>query len=49
MSESPSEPTTTHAAEPIMAPTNTTGLDPVEAAETDVDSEALDEVESEDL
>jgi hypothetical protein len=32
-----------------MAPTNTTGLDPVEASETDVDSEALAEVETEDL
>ena len=38
----------TSPAEPVMAPTNTTGLDPVEASETDVDPEALAEADAED-
>jgi hypothetical protein len=49
MPESSAESPAPPPAEPVMAPTNTTGLDPVEASETDVDSEALAEVDTEDL
>ncbi|MCW2524180.1 MAG: hypothetical protein JWO63_2515 [Frankiales bacterium] len=45
MPDSQADPASTPADEPVMAPTNTTGLDPVEAAETNVDPEALAEAE----